>query len=67
VAQKTMVVSDCPKVGPRGRQVRVEKVNESEPTEDASKIADAVKTAGCSALAGSAGREICRSTQRQPV
>ena len=33
-----MVVSDCPKVGRIDRQVRTEKVNESEPSEDPSKI-----------------------------
>lgn len=37
VVQKIMVVSDWRKVGRKGRQVRVEKVNESEPSEDASK------------------------------
>jgi hypothetical protein len=46
VAQKVMVVSDCRKVGSESRQVRVEKVNESKPTEDASKVLDAVETAG---------------------
>ena len=38
VAQKAMVVSNRRKVGRQGRQVRVEKVNESEPSEDASKV-----------------------------
>lgn len=46
VAQKDMVVNDCRKVGREGRQVSVEKVNESKPSEDASKVLDAVGTAG---------------------
>ena len=50
VAQKVTVVSDWRKAGRRGRQVRVEKVNESKPSEDASKELAAVKTAGVSIL-----------------
>lgn len=50
VTQKVAVVSDWRKAGRKGRQVRVEKVNESEPTEDASKILAAVETAGESDL-----------------
>ena len=46
VAQKVTVVNDCRKVGHLGRQVRVEKVSESKPTEDASKVLDAVETVG---------------------
>jgi hypothetical protein len=46
VVQKIMVVSDCRKVDRRGRQVRVQKRNESEPSEDASKVRAAVKTVG---------------------
>jgi len=46
VTQKVMVVNDCRKVGQLGRQVRIEKVNESKPSEDASKVLDAVETAG---------------------
>jgi hypothetical protein len=41
-----MVVNDCRKVGRIGQQVRVEKRNESEPSEDASKPLAAVRTAG---------------------
>lgn len=44
VAQKVTVVSDWRKAGRRGRQVRVEKVNESKPSEGASKELAAVKT-----------------------
>jgi hypothetical protein len=36
VAQKAVVVSDLGKGARKGRQVSVEKVNESEPSEDAS-------------------------------
>ena len=36
--KNTPVVSDCRKVGRIDRQVRAEKVNESEPSEDPSKI-----------------------------
>jgi len=50
MAQKVTVVSDWRKAGRRGRQVRVEKVNESKPSEDASKELAAVKTAGVSIL-----------------
>lgn len=46
VAQKAMVVNDCRKVGQSGRHVWVEKVSESKPSEDASKVVDAVETAG---------------------
>jgi hypothetical protein len=46
VVQKVMVVNDCRKVGRTGRQVGVEKRNESEPSEDASKHLAAAKTAG---------------------
>jgi hypothetical protein len=66
VAQKAMVVSDWRKVGV-SRQVRVEQVNESKPTEDASKLFRRCRNRGRNHLAGRAGREICRSTQRQPV
>lgn len=41
-----MVVNDCSKSCRKGRQVRVEKMSESEPSEDASKDLAAVKTAG---------------------
>jgi hypothetical protein len=46
VAQKVVVVSDWRKVDREGWQVGVEKVNESKPSEDASKELDAVETAG---------------------
>ena len=43
--QKVMVVNDCRKVSRLGWQVRVEKRSESEPSEDASKVSVAAKTA----------------------
>jgi hypothetical protein len=59
VAQKATVVSNWRKVRRIDGQVRVEKVNESEPSEDASKESDAVRTAGVSVLRERAGRVFC--------
>lgn len=59
VVQKTSVVSNWRKADREDRQVRVEKVNESEPTEDASKISAAVGTAVVSRLRERAGRVFC--------
>lgn len=50
VTQKVTVVSDWRKADREGRQVGVEKVNESKPTEDASKVLAAVEIAGESDL-----------------
>jgi hypothetical protein len=67
VARKIMVVNDCRKAGRIDQQVRAEKRNESEPSDDASKGISRCQNRGRVPLAGRAGREICRSTQRQPV
>ena len=59
VVQKITVVSNWRKADREDRQVRVEKVNESEPTEDAPKTSAAVGTAVVFRLRERAGRVFC--------
>ena len=59
VVQKTVVVSDWRKAGLIGRQVRVEKVNESKPSEDASKEPRRCRNRRSFYAAGRAGRVFC--------
>jgi hypothetical protein len=59
VAQKAMVVSNWRKVRRTDGQVRVEKVNESEPSEDASKERRRCRNRRSFFAAGRAGRVFC--------
>ena len=59
MAQKVTVVSNWRKVRLIGGQVRVEKVNESEPSEDASKEFRRCRNRRSFCAAGRAGRVFC--------